>query len=142
MDTELTYRQCLEMLQEGTVGRVAFCTPAGPEIVPLNYTIVDDALVFRTTPYSVLGTHGRDARMVFEVDRIDPRARTGTSVVAHGRCAPVAAADRALIRVFHDPDPWAAGARWLYLRLPWTSLSGRRIGSERYAEPRVPEAGR
>jgi nitroimidazol reductase NimA-like FMN-containing flavoprotein (pyridoxamine 5'-phosphate oxidase superfamily) len=129
MDSELTYRECLDVLTAECVGRVAFCTPRGPEIVPLNYRVVDDAVVFRTTPYSVLGSHGRDARMVLEVDRLSAAAKAGTSVVAHGRCLPVSSTgERELIRLFHDPDPWADGPRWLYLKLVWTSLTGRRIG--------------
>ena len=31
----------------------------GPHIVPVNYAVVDDALVLRTSPYSVLGGHAR-----------------------------------------------------------------------------------
>ena len=57
---ELDYTTCLSLLREEEVGRVAVCTSDGPRIVPVNYTVVDDdTLVFRTTPYSALGTHAR-----------------------------------------------------------------------------------
>ncbi|MES2712231.1 MAG: PQQ-dependent sugar dehydrogenase, partial [Pseudomonadota bacterium] len=47
---------------------VAFSTPAGPHMVPVNYTVVDDAIVVRTSPYSLLGTHGRNTVVAFGVD--------------------------------------------------------------------------
>ncbi len=130
MDRELSYRQCLEFLASQRVGRAAFCTPIGPEIVPVNYAVVDDAVVFRTSPYSRLGAHGRETRVAFEVDQIDASTRSGTSVVVHGRCSPVeTSAEAQAIRMLHDPDPWAEGSRWLYLKLSWTALTGRRIGA-------------
>ena len=55
---EMTAEECLELLHGGVVGRVAMCTPMGPRIVPVNYAMYDDAIVFRTIPYSELGTYG------------------------------------------------------------------------------------
>ena len=45
-----------------------------------------------------------------------------------GRSEPVedAAELRTLVRVL--PHPWAAGRRSLYLRIPLTEVSGRRLG--------------
>lgn len=129
MRTELNHRECLELLARGSVGRVAFCTPRGPEIIPVNYTLVEESLVFRTTPYGALATHGRGAPIAFEVDELDPVERSGASVVARGRCDWLderTALEE--VRLFHDPEPWAPGARFLYLRLEWDVLSGRRVG--------------
>lgn len=130
VNTELNYRECVDLLASESTGRVALCTPAGPVIVPVNYTMVADSIVFRTTPYSELGTHGWTSRLAFEVDRLDAEHRIGSSVVARGRGVMVE--DRAeleLIRAFHDPQPWAPGARYLYIRLFWEELSGRRVAA-------------
>ena len=55
---ELSYTTCLARLRQEEVGRVAVCTSGGPRIVPVNYSVVDDdTLVFRTTPYSALGSN-------------------------------------------------------------------------------------
>lgn len=127
---ELPYLKCAELLASGAVGRVAVCTPDGPRIIPVNYSVVDETIVFRTTPYSVLGTHAWTTPLGFEVDHLDPDTRSGWSVVATGRGALIEDPDElARIRAHCDPEPWAAGQRMLYIRLRWEDLTGRRIGS-------------
>jgi uncharacterized protein len=126
----LTYDKCVELLKSGRVGRAAVCTPAGPRIVPVNYSVVGDSLVFRTTPYSVLGTYAWNTQLAFEVDHIDDAQHHGWSVVATGRGAMVEdGGELAEIRASWDPKPWANGLRLLYVRLRWAELTGRSIGS-------------
>src|SRR4051812_20203936 len=55
---ELTVDECVDLLNGGVFGRVALSTPVGPRIVPVNYAMYGDDIVFRTTPYSELGTYG------------------------------------------------------------------------------------
>ena len=127
---ELSAQQCEALLRIGIAGRVAISTPTGPHMVPVNYTVVDDAIVVRTSPYSLLGTHGRDTMIAFGIDGFDPEQERGWSVQARGRVEVVTtrkAIDR--IREVADPSPWANGVRSLYLRLRWTELSGRQLGA-------------
>ncbi len=77
MPIELPYETCAELLATREVGRVAVCTTDGPRIIPVNYSVVDDAVVFRTTPYSVLGMHAWRGRLAFEVDDLDPDHHAG-----------------------------------------------------------------
>lgn len=127
--TELSYAKCRDLLGGEVLGRVALCTPAGPRIVPVNYALVDEAVVFRTSSYSLLGTSIRNTNISFEVDHVDYERRLGWSVVATGMAGPVEDPDEiAHIRSVWDPQPWAGGARLHYVRLPWRELSGRRIG--------------
>jgi nitroimidazol reductase NimA-like FMN-containing flavoprotein (pyridoxamine 5'-phosphate oxidase superfamily) len=112
-------------------GRVAIATATGPHIVPVNYSVVDDAIVVRTSPYSLLGTYGRDTTFAFEIDSFDGGREIGWSVQARGRMEVVSnRAMLARIREIADPRPWAGGARPLYLRLRWTELSGRHLGPD------------
>ena len=128
---ELTYEECLELLHGGLVGRVAICTPVGPRIVPLNYALYDDAIVFRTTPYSELGTYGWNTDVAFEIDHLDYEKHQGWSVLAIGRAELIDDPDEVQdIRAGWDPTPWAGGRRHLYLRLRWRDLTGRRIGGD------------
>lgn len=53
---ELSSKQCLELLERVTVGRIGFDTPMGPRIVPVAYTLRDGAILFRTTSFSEVGT--------------------------------------------------------------------------------------
>jgi hypothetical protein len=127
---ELSASECAELLRRGVAGRVALSTPTGPHIVPVNYTVVEDAIIMRTSPYSLLGTYGRDTTLAFEIDGLDEENRRGWSVQARGRVEVLTDPDELdTIRDLGQPDPWAGGARSLHLRLRWTELSGRQVGS-------------
>ncbi len=128
---DLDPRECERLLRAGVVGRVALSTPEGPFIVPVNYAVVDDTIVIRTNALSLLGSHGCDAMLAFEVDHIDHERHVGWSVVARGRARPEHDPDQlARIRAGWPPRPWAGGARNLYLRIRWQSLTGRSLGSD------------
>src|SRR5687768_8594348 len=127
---ELSYSECEALLRAGVVGRVALSTPNGPQIVPLNYSVVDSRIVVRTSPYSVLGTYGRDATLAFEVDHFDHEHQRGWSVVARGRAEVVQdQTEMDHIRSVWEPRPWASGVRALFLRIHWTELTGRQLGA-------------
>lgn len=120
--------ECRELLRAGVVGRVAVCTPVGPHIIPVNYGVVDDSIVLRTSPYSILGSHARGAILALEIDQFDYQRQRGWSVVARGRAEAVTSAEE--LNHVRDvwPDAWAAGQRNLYLRVRWSELTGRRLG--------------
>ncbi|HEX6874820.1 MAG TPA: pyridoxamine 5'-phosphate oxidase family protein [Nocardioidaceae bacterium] len=126
---ELTVEECTELLGAGVVGRAAICTPTGPYVVPVNYTVQDDeAVVFRTTPYSVLGTYGWTGEVAFEVDQIDPQSHQGWSVLAIGHAEMVEDIEEIeKIKGAHEPHPWAEGVRALYIKVRWREITGRRI---------------
>lgn len=129
---ELSYRQCRTLLATSVVGRVAVCTRAGPRIIPVNHVVAGDSLVFRTTPYGVLGGTAWNSLIAFEVDDFDVEQRSGWSVVATGRGSLMEDADELVaLRTFNDPNPWAPGHRLLYVRLAWDELTGRRVGPQR-----------
>ena len=83
-------------------------TPVGPRIAPVNYVVHEDAIVFRTAPYSELSTYGWNVDLAFEIDQLDPD-------------------DVQRIRRTGDPEPWAAGPRHLYVSLVWRQLTGVRL---------------
>jgi nitroimidazol reductase NimA-like FMN-containing flavoprotein (pyridoxamine 5'-phosphate oxidase superfamily) len=138
---ELSKAECLTLLRSGVAGRVAISTPTGPHIVPVNYSVVDDAIIIRTSPYSILGTYGRDTSFAFETDGFESAHRRGWSVQARGRVAAVI--DRLelkRIREIAEPQPWAAGARTLHLRLRWAELTGRMVGANWNPQQDLPVA--
>ncbi len=126
---DLSTSECETLLRAGVAGRVALVTPNGPHILPVNYSVVDGDVVIRTSPYSILGTYGRDTTLAFEVDQFDHTRQRGWSVVARGRAEAVHDTDEIeRIRRVRDPRPWASGSRSLFLRLHWTELTGRQLG--------------
>jgi nitroimidazol reductase NimA-like FMN-containing flavoprotein (pyridoxamine 5'-phosphate oxidase superfamily) len=108
-------------------GRLAINTASGPRIVPLNYVVLDDAFVFRTTPYSEVAREAVGHDVAFEIDSVDHSRQTGWSVVAVGILESVDPAELDELRKAWVPRPWAGGQRHLYVRLPWREVTGRRI---------------
>jgi nitroimidazol reductase NimA-like FMN-containing flavoprotein (pyridoxamine 5'-phosphate oxidase superfamily) len=131
LSRELAFDECVRLLRAGVVGRVAITTPDGPHIIPINYSVVDDAIVVATSPYSALGTYGDGIVVAFEIDRFDYETHTGWSVVVRGRAQAVTDPDELRrLKQLWAPHPWADGTRNLHIRIPWTEVSGRSLGGD------------
>ena len=127
---DLSPSECRAHLAEQQVGRAAVVAPDGPHIIPVNYALVDETVVLRTSQGTLLATHGQRAVVAFEVDHLDPVTRSGWSVLVRGSTAPVLdVAQIAHIRRIWEPVPWAGGTRDLYLRLTLAHVSGRQVGT-------------
>lgn len=50
----------------GPWGRVGFSAPVGPQVLPVNHTVLDGAIVFRTDLYTSLADGTRGATVAFE----------------------------------------------------------------------------
>lgn len=123
--TELTEDECLELLATRQVGRLAYCDQDGPLAVPVNYVIHDGMVLFRTSPHTSLGQHAPSAAVAFEVDEIDDFTESGWSVLVRGTAAFVD--DPATLPRDERPVPWAEGTRSLFVHVPGTSVTGRRL---------------
>jgi len=124
----LTQEHNRALLEAGLVGRVAFWAD-GPHILPVNYSVVGDDIVIRTAGSSLLAVQGPGTEIALEIDHIDYPEHRGWSVVATGPCERMD--DEAEIARITDgwgPRPWAEGDRSRYLRLRWSTLTGRRVG--------------
>jgi nitroimidazol reductase NimA-like FMN-containing flavoprotein (pyridoxamine 5'-phosphate oxidase superfamily) len=80
----LTERQAHQLLAAGEVGRVGITIGALPAIFPVNYRLIDDAIVFRTGPGSKLSAAAEGAVVAFEVDDYQLADRSGWSVLVVG----------------------------------------------------------
>ncbi|MFJ9712749.1 pyridoxamine 5'-phosphate oxidase family protein [Streptomyces sp. NPDC101234] len=124
LDTE----ECRALLATHGVGRIAVSSSDGrPAIVPVNYEVVDDAIVFRTAPDSVAAS-AAETEVAFEVDHVDEALSQGWSVLAVGPASIVTEPEavRGLARRAHT-TPWAGGVREMWVSIRPTSLTGRRI---------------
>lgn len=125
---ELTTSECETLLRAGVVGRVAILTASGPLIVPMNYGVVDDAVIIRTASDTEIGSHAEGAAFAFEVDQFDYPNGRGWSVLARGVARILHPSELEHVEAVQPPRPWADGPRHVYIRLAWTELSGRRLG--------------
>ncbi|WP_153541684.1 DUF1918 domain-containing protein [Streptomyces sp. RB17] len=126
---DLGPEECRALLSTHGVGRVSVSTSDGrPAVVPVDYDVVDDAIVFRTAPDSVAAA-AAERDVAFEVDHLDEALSQGWSVLAVGPASVVTDPDtvRRLTRHAHS-TPWAGGARAMWVSIRPRSLTGRRIG--------------
>jgi nitroimidazol reductase NimA-like FMN-containing flavoprotein (pyridoxamine 5'-phosphate oxidase superfamily) len=124
----LPREECLRLLASNSFGRLAVAMDS-PVIRPINY-VFDDAsqsVVFRTADGSKFHAMLINGNAAFEIDGIDPQARTGWSVIIVGMTEEVTSPSelRRLDRL--GLETWVPGhkAHWMRIRA-WT-VSGRRI---------------
>jgi nitroimidazol reductase NimA-like FMN-containing flavoprotein (pyridoxamine 5'-phosphate oxidase superfamily) len=120
--------ECLALLRDDVIGRVGIVTHGAPLVLPVNYAMDGEAVVFRTAAGSKLSAAGR-ASACFEIDGFDRVARTGWSVVVRGRLEEVTAwQQRDLERVqATGVAPWTPEGRDHWMRIVPTQITGRRI---------------
>ena len=123
--TELHEDECWDLLRARTVGRVGWQGSDGPTIVPVNYVIDERAVIIRTAPHTDLGREGSVREMAFEVDDLDPVARSGWAVLVRGRRR----LDPEAYGKTPRPEVWVGGSRWLVLRIEARTITGRRLTS-------------
>ena len=89
--TEVTYferldvPECLHLLRTGGVGRVVWQDDdEGLTVLPVNYRVIGDSVVFRTSAASTLVRLTRPTRVAFQVDEIDHATAVGWSVLVRG----------------------------------------------------------
>ena len=124
----LSPQECLDLLEPGGVGRVGLMSCDGIVMLPVNYAIAAGSVVFRTAPDTLLAALA-NAPASFEADHLDEAGRSGWSVLVQGHAHKVTTERdvRALER--GTPlEPWAAGARDVWVRITPARVSGRRIG--------------
>jgi uncharacterized protein len=128
----LDRHDCLRLLalKEYGVGRLAVVDGLHPIILPVNYALDGDNVVFRTAAGTKLDLAVHRANVAFEVDHVDDELRSGWSVLIKGRAERVTNAHE-LARFDVRPQlPWAAGDRpnWVVIRPE--SITGRRLVSD------------
>ena len=121
-ELELDRRTCLTLLASATVGRIVL-SGDDPFIVPVNFVVVDDLVVFRSEPTSHAARSVGTA-VAFEVDTVDINHQAGWSVIARGMLQDVTrrlSDDQRL----QELEPWAPGDKSRWLALDLGDVTGR-----------------
>jgi nitroimidazol reductase NimA-like FMN-containing flavoprotein (pyridoxamine 5'-phosphate oxidase superfamily) len=119
--------ECFDLLEPGGIGRVGFTSVDGIMMLPVNFAVTGKTIIFRTAPDTLLALYA-NAQVSFEVDRFDEALHEGWSVLAQGHAHKVT--DEREVKHLEDGthlEPWAAGARDVYIRIALTRISGRYI---------------
>ena len=117
-----------------TVGRLAFQSSSGQQLLPVNFVFRRGRVYFATSPKSVLAELAAGCGDVaFEIDYPSHLTQHGWSVLVRGKTREVAEADVDLSpeALFpwapRAPRPWAPGERNILIELTPEQITGRRI---------------
>jgi nitroimidazol reductase NimA-like FMN-containing flavoprotein (pyridoxamine 5'-phosphate oxidase superfamily) len=122
--------ECFELLAVGTVGRIGFVSPAGVQILPVNYRLgAGHRLFFKTAPSGALTQLAEmDAQVAFEVDYHAADFRIAWSVLMSGTIRRLdAAATEAYENLRLQPIPWPGPASSLLVYFAPRTVSGRSL---------------
>lgn len=132
--------ECLQLLDGHVpkVGRLGLIHDDRPDVLPVNYAVVDGAVVFRTGEGEKLAAAVDGAFVAFEVDSIDASWEEGWSVVVHGHAELLRSADA----VDHVSGllarSWVPAERTHHIRIVPESITGRSIDVGRLRRTDVP----
>lgn len=123
----LTPAECYDLLSPGGIGRVAFFAADDPVILPVNFAMAGRTIILRTGPATQLAAH-LDCRAGFEADHLDQALSQGWSVMVTGRAVRVKTEEQVRhLEAAVDLQPWADGARDIYVQIIPRRISGRRL---------------
>ncbi len=121
--------ECLELLRANSLGRVALRIGETPAILPVNYAMLDEDVVFRTDPGSKLSAALMRVLVAFEIDHADSATRTGWSVLVTGYVEEIRDAGT-LARVAElGLEAWVVEGRDFVVRIDTRTISGRRLAA-------------
>jgi nitroimidazol reductase NimA-like FMN-containing flavoprotein (pyridoxamine 5'-phosphate oxidase superfamily) len=126
---ELTRAQCLELIATVPVGRIGVSLRALPVILPVNFVLVGESIVFRTIPGTKLDTAAANAIVAFQVDSYAPDGTSGWSVLVQGACSEITDPAELLAVADIPLRAWAfdVGVATRFVRIESSFVNGRRF---------------
>jgi hypothetical protein len=123
----LPFDSCLSLLAAASVGRVGFVAGGEVLVLPVNFVVDGQDMVFRTASGSKLASAEVATAVAFEADNYDDIAQSGWSVLVSGR-AEVVEDDAEIGRLSQlGLHSWASALdRPFWIRIRPTSVTGRR----------------
>jgi nitroimidazol reductase NimA-like FMN-containing flavoprotein (pyridoxamine 5'-phosphate oxidase superfamily) len=120
--------ECFRLLASQTVGRLGFVVGDQPLVLPINFAVVRDVVVFRTGRGSKLGS-ALGTKVCFEVDEADAVAGGGWSVVVQGVAEEITHGDHWFDEALRRgaATTWISGGQDHYVRIIPHVISGRRL---------------
>jgi uncharacterized protein len=133
--TQLTKQECLDLLHASTVGRVGFSHPDGIKILPVNYLVVGEDVIIRTSPSGVIAALAKEgSEIAFEVDYHNTTGGNGWSVLLNGPITPLTDVEFDALDLPGRIVAWAGADRTLYLRFTARQVDGRRVQRRRHSD--------
>jgi nitroimidazol reductase NimA-like FMN-containing flavoprotein (pyridoxamine 5'-phosphate oxidase superfamily) len=125
--------ECLRLLAPGGVGRIGYSGRFGPTILPVNFALHEQTIVFRTGRHSPMGEDLRtgiadaEYKVAFEIDEMSPATREGWSILIQGSAHHVDSAAELAEVQRAGVQTWPGGEKDLFIRIVPDRITGRRI---------------
>lgn len=138
---ELGQAECLELVAGQEVGRIAYNGRFGPTVLPVNYRLFEESVVFRTGVGSPLaedlrtGITDAEYKVAFEIDELHPASAEGWSVLIQGSAHHVTSEEERAAVGRTGVSPWPGGSKERFMRIMPTRITGRRITRPGRARP-------
>jgi nitroimidazol reductase NimA-like FMN-containing flavoprotein (pyridoxamine 5'-phosphate oxidase superfamily) len=127
---ELSRDECLALLRgnvNGYVGRIAYVVGGTPVIVPVNFVLDGETVVFCTAGGTKLDGLRRHRRIAFQADQTHTLDESGWSVLIRGTAREIT--DPAELRdLRRGPLSWAVAPTEHWMRITSGEISGRWLG--------------
>ena len=119
--------ECRRLLATAVVGRVGLVVGELAYVLPVNFALAGDTIVFRTAQGSAFDRLARDRALTFEIDHVDPGFHAGWSVmvIGHGFGLEQQVPPETLQAL--ELRPWGIGAVPGWIGISMEELTGRRI---------------
>lgn len=123
----LTREECLELLSTQSVGRVGVTVQALPVVLPVNFGLLDESVVFRTIPGTKFDAAASGTVVAFEVDDYEPNGWWGWSVLVIGRASRMLADEVDKAEAL-GIDAWPLDAQTSnFVRIDVSQITGRQF---------------
>ena len=125
--TRLSGDECRQLVRSRAVGRIAWASPAGVQVLPVTYTVTGEQIAFATSHDSVMRAFLEPTDVAFEIDDVEEATATGWSVVVRGRAA--GHLDQVPAGI-ERPRAWVPGTHRLTVVIEPSSYTGRAVSAE------------
>lgn len=123
----LTREACLELLRGAVVGRIGYVSDGTATIIPVNFALCDDDIVFCTAKGSKLSWLSLRGRVAFEADESSRAGHEGWSVLIRGVAQEVTQPDD-LAALRRGPlRSWLSSPHEHWVRISIEAISGRAL---------------
>ncbi len=125
---ELDREDCLALLRDEPVGRVALTARALPVVLPVNFALMEGDIVWRSAQGTKLNDASAGFVVAFEADHYDTERKLGWSVMIQGLAHVIEDAEELALARELPLESWALeGAADRYVRLVPNVVTGTRI---------------
>lgn len=129
----LSEQECWDRMREQRVGRLVTHVTDIVDIVPINYVVDGETIVFRTAPGNKLAELTVNSSVVFEADSFDEES--GWSVVLRGRARVMYKESEVLEAEQLPLRPFVPTVKRVFVRVEDATVTGRAFRFDSQVDP-------